>query len=133
MAERKILLVDDETAILDMLRQVFELKGYQVVTAESAEKALDILSNESVMVMFLDLKLTGTSGIDLCRQIRRDNRIAIIHALTGYVNVFGLLECRTAGFDDFFVKPVDIKVLLEAAENAFKRIERWKLNEYGLT
>lgn len=132
MNEKKILLVDDETAILDMLTEMFNMSGYQVVAADSAEKALEILGNESVMVMFLDLKLPGMSGLDLCRQIRRDNEIAIIHALTGYVNIFGLLECRHAGFDDYFIKPVDIRVLLEAAENAFKKIERWQVDENDL-
>jgi len=132
MNEKKILIVDDEVAILDMLKEIFTMHGYQIVTAGSAEKALEILSNESIMVMFLDLKLPGMSGIDLCRQIRKDNQIAIIHALTGYVNVFGLLECRTAGFDDYFIKPANTKILLEAAESAFKKIERWKVDEYDL-
>ncbi|MBP6941454.1 MAG: response regulator [Syntrophorhabdaceae bacterium] len=132
MNEKKILIVDDEVAILDVLKEIFTMHGYQIVTAGSAEKALEILSNESIMVMFLDLKLPGMSGIDLCRQIRKDNQIAIIHALTGYVNVFGLLECRTAGFDDYFIKPANTKILLEAAESAFKKIERWKVDEYDL-
>jgi len=132
MNEKKSLLVDDEVAILDVLKEIFTMHGYQIVTAGSAEKALEILSNESIMVMFLDLKLPGMSGIDLCRQIRKDNQIAIIHALTGYVNVFGLLECRTAGFDDYFIKPANTKILLEAAESAFKKIERWKVDEYDL-
>lgn len=132
MNEKKILIVDDEVAILDVLKEIFTMHGYQIVTAGSAEKALEILSNESIMVMFLDLKLPEMSGIDLCRQIRKDNQIAIIHALTGYVNVFGLLECRTAGFDDYFIKPANTKILLEAAESAFKKIERWKVDEYDL-
>jgi len=132
MNEKKILIVDDEVAILDVLKEIFTMHGYQIVTAGSAEKALEILSNESIMVMFLDLKLPGMSGIDLCRQIRKDNQIAIIHALTGYVNVFGLLECRTAGLDDYFIKPANTKILLEAAESAFKKIERWKVDEYDL-
>ena len=132
MSEKKILIVDDESAVLDLLREVFSTNGYRVATAESAEKALEVLGNESIMVMFLDLKLPGMSGVDLCKQIRKDNRIAIIHALTGYVNIFGLFECRTAGFDDFFAKPADIGLLLQAAESAFKKIERWQFAEYEL-
>ncbi len=133
MNEKKILVVDDEAAILNMLTDVFTMGGYQVVAAESAEKALEILSNESIMVMFLDLKLPGMSGLDLCKLIRRDNEIAVIYAFTGYVNIFGVIECRHAGFDDYFIKPVDIKVLLEAAESAFKKLERWQVDESGLT
>jgi DNA-binding response OmpR family regulator len=132
MDEKKILLVDDEVQILNMLEEAFKLHGYSVTTAESAESALEILAKESIMVMFLDLKLPGMSGIDLCRRIREENQIAVISALTGYSNFFGLLECRAAGFDDFFTKPAGLKTLLKAAEDAFEKIERWKIYEYNL-
>ena len=132
MVDKKILLVDDEVLILQMLEEAFSLYNYQVKTAESAETAMDILAKESIMVMFLDLKLPGMSGIELCQQIRKDNQIAVIHALTGYSNFFGLLECRIAGFDDFFTKPVALKTLFKAAEDAFEKIERWKVFEYDL-
>ena len=85
------------------------------------------------MVMFLDLKLPGMSGIELCRQIRKENQIGIIHALTGYANFYGLLECRAAGFDDFFLKPVDVSVLLKAAHESFERLLRWDVYKYDLT
>jgi CheY-like chemotaxis protein len=126
------LIVDDEVNILDILKELFSNEGYKVLAAGSAEEALDMLRQESVMVMFLDLKLPGMSGVDLCKQIRKENQIAVIHALTGYSNLFGLLECRAAGFDDFFTKPVGLPVLLKAAEHAFEKIERWKVVEYDL-
>jgi FixJ family two-component response regulator len=40
------------------------------------------------------------------------------------------MECRTAGFDDFFVKPVEINVLIKAAADAFEKLTRWKVNDY---
>ncbi len=132
MNAKKMLIVDDESSILGTLEEMFANSGYQVLAAESAEKALEILGNERVMIMFLDLKLPGMSGVDLCRQIRKNNPIAIIHALTGYVNIFGLMECREAGFDDFFIKPVTMGTLLEAAESALNKIRRWKVDEYDV-
>lgn len=132
MDEKKILIVDDDAPIRFLLEEIFRLQNYIVKTAESAEDALDILKNESIMVMFLDLQLPGMSGIDLCRRIRKDDQIAVIHALTGYSNLFGLLECRLAGFDDILTKPAVLKTLIEAAEHAFNKIERWKVFEYGL-
>lgn len=130
--EKKILLVDDEFQIRQMLEEAFGLNNYTVRTAESAEAALDILERENIMVMFLDLKLPGMSGIDLCRRIRQANQIAVIHALTGYSNLFGLLECRAAGFDDFFTKPVGLKTLFKAAKDAFEKVERWKVFAYDM-
>jgi DNA-binding response OmpR family regulator len=132
MDKKKVLIVDDEVGILDALKEVFNLDGYAVFAAKSAEEALDILTQESIMVMFFDLKLPGISGIELCKRIRKENKIAVIHAFTGYANFFGLLECRTVGFDDFFTKPVDMHVLLKAAQEAFSKIERWKVDEYDL-
>lgn len=132
MIEKKILVVDDEVYIRDVFEKAFEPAGYTVFKAESAEEALKILQDESIMVMFLDIKLPGMSGIDLCKKIRVENKICILHAFTGYSNINGLLACRDAGFDDFFVKPVDISLLLKAAENAFEKLGRWGIQEFDL-
>lgn len=133
MDGKKILVVDDEVLILDVLKKAFGSAGYTVLTAESAEDALKILKDETVLVMFLDIRLPGMSGVELCKKIRIEDQIGIIHALTGYSNIVGLLECRAAGFDDFFVKPVKLDILLKAAQDAFEKLERWKVSEFGLT
>ncbi len=125
---KKILVVDDEPAILDIMSQALAMEGYTVLTADSAEKAIDINSREVIMVMFFDLKLPRMNGIELCKRIRRDNQIAVIYALTGYTNFFGVLECRAAGFDDFFIKPVELPVILRAARHAFEKLDRWKFD-----
>ena len=129
MTEKKILVVDDEEAIRDMLHQVFTKAGYVVRLAENAETAIEILRHESIMVMFLDLKFPGMNGVDLCNKIRLDNQIGIIYALTGFVDLFGLVECRTAGFDDIFIKPVSAELILEATKEAFNKIIRWKISD----
>ena len=132
MLEKRILIVDDEAAIRAVMKEIFGMKGYKVFTAECAEEAIRMLSEEVFLVMFLDLKLPDMNGIELCKRIRRDNLVAIIYAFTGYTNFYGLLDCRSAGFDDFFVKPVDMKILFKAAEDAFEKIERWKVEEFDL-
>lgn len=129
MMINKILIVDDEVLILDLLREVFESAGYSVIAAENGEDALKILQHESIMVMFLDIKLPGMSGIELCKRIRAENQICIIYAITGYNNIYSLLECRTVGFDDFFVKPTGIKLLKKAAQDAFEKLERWNIGK----
>jgi DNA-binding response OmpR family regulator len=129
---KKILVVDDEVDILEIMKEFFEMEGYTIFTAQNAQEAIEILSNEAPMVMFLDLKLPGMNGIELCKLIRRDNFVAIIYAVTGYTNFYNLMDCRAAGFDDFFVKPVDMKILLKAAKDAFEKIERWRVDKYDL-
>jgi CheY-like chemotaxis protein len=132
MNTKKILVVDDELAILEIMKEFFESGGYGVATAKNAQEALKILSNEVFMVMFLDLKLPDMNGIELCKRIRRDNFVAIIFAVTGYTNFYNLMDCRAAGFDDFFVKPVEMKMLLKAANDAFEKINRWRVEKYDL-
>jgi DNA-binding response OmpR family regulator len=132
MEAKKVLVVDDEEIIRDMLQEALNRGGYEVRLAGSAEEGMDILRKESIMVMFLDLNLPGMNGVELCKRIRKKNKLSIIYALTGYSNLFGLIECRDAGFDDFFTKPASIELLLEAAQDAFKKMERWEVNDYDL-
>ena len=124
--------MDDEVLIIDLLKTALSSAGYTVLTAGSAEEAMEILKRESVMVMFLDLNLPGMNGLDLCKKIRKKNTIGIIFAITGYSNFYGLLDCRTVGFDDFFIKPVKLDVLLKSVQEAFERLDRWAISDYDL-
>lgn len=93
---------------------------------QNAEKALKIVKEASIHVMFLDLKMPGMNGVELCRKIKKDRPMAIIHAVTGFVSLFELSDCREAGFEDYFTKPVNLKQLYRAADIAFEKMERWK-------
>ena len=126
MSEKKILVVDDEQMIRDVFAEAFGRAGYAVQTAESAEEALEIMRKTPFWVLFLDLNLPGMNGVELCRQIRKDWAMAIPYAVTGYASLFEIHDCCEAGFEDYFTKPVDLSVLLEAADHAFKKLERWK-------
>ena len=124
--EQVILVVDDEKAIRDALEMAFTKVGYTVRSAESAEDALEVLRQENIQVMFLDLKLPKMNGVELCKQIRKDSPIAVIYAVTGYTSLFELADCREAGFDDYFIKPVEMEVLFKAVGDAFEKLDRWK-------
>jgi CheY-like chemotaxis protein len=124
--EKHILVVDDEPTILLLYTEAFERAGYRVTAAETAEQALEILSNQAFWVYFLDLNLPGMSGVDLCRKIRKQYPMAIVYAVIGYASLFELTDCRDAGFEDYFTKPASISDLLEAADQAFKKLTRWK-------
>ncbi len=123
---KKILVVDDEEAVLRLFKMAFAKAGYEPVTASSGEEALEILKEEKILVIFSDLNLPGIDGLELCKEIKKNIPMAIIYAITGYASLFQLSDCRDAGFDDYYKKPVRLPVLLEAAEDAFKKIERWR-------
>jgi DNA-binding NtrC family response regulator len=122
----QILVVDDEVSVRDLFRDAFSSVGYRVRSAEGAEAALTILKEEDISVIFLDLKLFGMNGIELCRHIRKNNPLAILFAMTGWSALYEIEECREAGFDDFFSKPLDMDILFKAVEDAFEKLGRWR-------
>ncbi len=71
----KILVVDDEIAIRNLLHDFFTEAGDEVLPAEGAKEALALLQIHNADIIFLDLKLFGMNGIELCRQIRKTNPV----------------------------------------------------------
>jgi CheY-like chemotaxis protein len=124
MVEKKILIIDDEEMICDIVGESFSKNGYVVRTAGSAEEGLEILKNEDFPVIFLDLNLPVMSGVEMCRHIRKTGSKAVIYAVTGYSSVYGIEACNKAGFNNFFIKPVKLNVLLKAAEEAFDNLDK---------
>lgn len=122
----KILVVDDEASVRELFSGVFAEEDYEVIAAEDGNQALDILKKDNIDVIFLDLKLFGMNGIDLCRQIRETKPVSMIFAITGWAPLFEIEECREAGFDDYFEKPLDMDILLDVVADAFKKLDRWK-------
>lgn len=124
MNEKKILIVEDDELIRQVFEEALSNAGYVVRAVESAEKALGILKQEDIRVMFLDMKLPGMNGIELCKAIKQEKPFSIVYAVTGYVSVFELSNCLENGFDDYFTKPVDLQVLYKAAQSAFEKIDK---------
>jgi len=122
----KILIVDDEASVRELFSGVFTDENYQVIAAGDGNQALGILKQDDIDVIFLDLKLFGMNGIDLCRQIRETKPVSLIFAITGWAPLFEIDECRQAGFDDYFEKPLDMDILLDVVRDAFKKLDRWK-------
>jgi len=122
---KKILVVDDEQAMRELMTNILgELDG-EVFLAEGAQEALLQVKHHDFAVIFLDLKLFGMNGIDLCREIRKLRPLSILYAMTGWTGLFEIEECREAGFDDFFSKPVKVEFLLQSVKEAFEKRQRW--------
>lgn len=120
------MVVDDEAPIRGLFLKGFSRAGYCVYTADSAEDAIAMLPESACQVFFLDLYLPDMNGIDLCRQIRHAEPSMICYAVTGYDALSELNEFRHAEFENCFIKPVDMVVLLAAAKHAFAKIEQGK-------
>lgn len=121
---KKILVVDDEAPIRDLLQMALNEVGYQVSTVSSAEKALEILTHDQFPVIFIDLGLETMDGFELCERIKKDNPNTIIYALSGYTGLFNPSDFKEAGFDGYDSKPVNIQNIFKIVTDSFQRINQ---------
>lgn len=127
--KKRILIVDDEAIICESLSEGFAEHGFETFSTDSVEDALEIIKKESIQIVFIDLNLEENgerNGIDLCKLIKGNAPLSCLFAMTGYYSLFQLSECMAAGFEDYFRKPTPFSALLEAANYAFHKIERWR-------
>jgi len=125
---KRVLVVDDDSQIRTLLSSLLERESIQVYTAASAEEALGIIrkcGQQHIQVLLTDISLPGMDGLTLCRKLRRIEPLIVTIAITGYTDLFSLLECREAGFDDYLIKPVSASVLRAALVSSFKRARYW--------
>jgi CheY-like chemotaxis protein len=121
-----ILIVDDERLVLKTLSRVLSREDYLVHCATSGKHVFEIIEHEEVRVFFLDLKMPEMNGLDLCREIKRLKPVSFVYALTGYAEDYEIRQCREAGFDDYFLKPFKVDMILKAAAEAFEKLRRWE-------
>jgi DNA-binding response OmpR family regulator len=132
MNEKTILLVDDDKVVKFVLTKALSEAGYQVATAETAEEALAAMAVNPAEVLILDLSLPGMNGVELCREMRKRWPWCIVIAVTAFASVYELVSCREAGFEDYFIKPVDMEELMTSVAYAFKKIGHWKERWSGI-
>ena len=119
----KVAIVDDEADMRQSISQWLALSGFDTETYGSAEEALAIIEAENFSVFFIDLFLPGMNGLDLCKIVRRRSPKGFIYAITAHTLRYDIADCREAGFDDVFHKPIEGRILLEAAANAFAALQ----------
>ena len=133
MNEKKVLVVEDEYAIRDLVALNLTLAGYEVESADSAESAIEAYNAapDSFNVAVLDIMLPGISGIDLCKLIRRDNaRIGII-MLTAKTQEQDKIEGLESGADDYVTKPFSIKELIARVDAVCRRTQSAQMRSEG--
>ena len=122
--EKKILIVDDEAGIREILQFNLENAGFVIDCASSAEEALEILGQEHCMIL-LDVMMSGMSGFQMAEVLRKEknNQIPIIF-LTAKTDQNDLLTGFSAGGDDYIPKPFSINEVIARVRAVLKRTER---------
>lgn len=116
----KILAVDDEPKILEVLEAFLESKGFRVFRACSGREAFEVLARENISLVILDLMLPDMPGEEICRAIRRKSRVPII-MLTAKIEENDALSGLQIGADDYITKPFSLKLLHARAEAVLRR------------
>ena len=118
---KKILVVDDEKKIVEVIKSYLEHSGYEVYTAYAGEQALQLFERVEPSLIILDLMLPDISGEDICRKIRRESRVPII-MLTAKVEEEDILKGLDIGADDYITKPFSPKQLIARVMAILRRV-----------
>jgi DNA-binding NtrC family response regulator len=119
----RILVVDDSTATLEVLRRNLEGAGYDVVTATGVDEALPVLDAATPDLVITDMKMPGTSGMELVRHVRANLRDTEVMMITGYATVEGAVEAVKAGADEYLSKPFTDDELLSAVARVLEKLQ----------
>ncbi|MDR3230248.1 MAG: response regulator transcription factor [Synergistaceae bacterium] len=123
---QKILVVDDEVKIIEVVSSFLESRGFAVSSAENAAQAFEIFERETVALILLDLMLPGMSGEEFCTAIRKKSHVPII-MLTAKVEEEDMLKGLSIGADDYITKPFSLKALLARVEATLRRTGKYLL------
>lgn len=117
----RILLVEDEENLLSTIALNLELEGYDVLCAKNGKEALQLYKNNRVDLVVLDIMLPEINGLDVCREIRKENRNVFILFLSARSMGSERIEGLKAGADDYLSKPFNLEELLLRIEILLKR------------
>jgi signal transduction histidine kinase len=118
MEKIKVLVVDDEKVVRDGCRRVLTGKGYEVLTAENGQLAMDLLAREGIDIVLLDLKMPVMSGEEVLEKTRTQYPDVSVIIITGHGTVDTAVECMKKGAYDFITKPFQIDQFLLTVNRA---------------
>lgn len=119
----KILIADDERKLRETMRDYLVSKGFQIVLASDGEEALTAAFAQVFDLIILDVMMPGINGIEVCREIRRQQNIPVLF-LSALGEEEDLLTGYEAGADDYIVKPFPLSVLFQKCMAMIRRSKR---------
>lgn len=124
MGKERILIVDDEKEIRDLIDIYLKGEGYDTIKAENGEEALIMLSNNDVDLIILDIMMPKVNGIEACLKIREEREMPIIMLSAKSEDMDKILGLNT-GADDYLTKPFNPLELVARVKSQLRRYKRF--------
>ena len=118
---KKILIIDDERSIRNALKEILEFEGFSVIDAEDGESGLTILKQQTIDLVFCDIKMPKMDGIEVLDQIIQHNEGIPVVMISGHGTIETAVEAIKKGAFDFIEKPLDLNRILVTLKNAKER------------
>ena len=119
--ERKILVVDDEKPIVDILKFNLEKEGFEVLTADNGASALETALSQNPDLILLDIMLPKMDGFDVCKKVREKSNVPIIMITARDEEVDKVLGLEL-GADDYITKPFSVRELIARVKANMRRV-----------
>jgi DNA-binding response OmpR family regulator len=116
----RVLVIDNDVAVTDMLRVILEPQSFEVVSSSSAEEGISAARRLNPDVVVLDLFMPGMDGWEVCREIREFSKVPIL-VLTAMSKPGMVVRALNEGADDYLIKPVASSVLIAHLNNLTRR------------
>lgn len=121
---KRVLVVEDETSIRELIALNLRMAGYEVLEAPTAERGLELLSAQRCDAAVLDVMLPGMNGFSLCETIRRDDSAIGIIILSAKGLESDKIRGLSIGADDYMTKPFSVNELVARLEALARRVQR---------
>lgn len=119
-ANTKVLLVEDDPNIVDLIRSNLAVRGFDTVVSVSGRRVLELVDTEEPDIVLLDLMLPDADGVDLCRQVRERSAVGVI-VVSARGGERDKVTALNAGADDYMTKPFSIEELLARITATLRR------------
>ena len=118
----KILVVDDERAIRNSLKEILSDEGYEVDTAEDGAAGFTLAEREHYNIIFCDIKMPGMDGIEFLDKVMEAGMDSAVVMISGHGDIDTAVECIKKGAFDFIQKPLDLNRILITIKNATEKV-----------
>jgi len=122
----EVLVVDDSTETVELIKRNLESAGYQVYTANNVQSAIKLLASLSIDLVITDLKMPGENGIELVRHVSENYKGIGILVITGFPTIQGAVESIKIGAEEYLVKSFTDEELFAAVARALNKSQKKK-------